>query len=76
MLQKCILLTAAIELKSKIPPFFPLRNAFAIVVPMSGLSLSAAVLYLFKFQDLWVIDEYSHWLKYKGIKNRGTAEVL
>lgn len=47
-------------------------NAFAVVAPVSGL-LAAAVL-LFKFQGLWVIDKYSHWLKYKGVKNKGTTK--
>lgn len=44
----CIFLLADVfELKSKISPFFPLRNTFAPVLPTS------AVLYLFKFQDIY-----------------------
>lgn len=39
---------------------------------MASLS-AAAVLYLFKFQGLWVID--SHWLKYKDIKVKGTEKA-
>lgn len=48
----CIFLLADVfELKSKISPFFPLRNTFAPVLPTSVLS--GAVLYLFKFQDIY-----------------------